>query len=826
MLLESFLSDVRYGIRALLRSPGFALVAVVSLALGIGANTTMFSVTNAALYRPLPFTDPDRLVVIYEQNVTREEWRRPPPLSSMIEWQDRATSFQQLEGIVGSAEANTLSGDGPAERVRIQFLTPGAFALLGLRPARGRAFDAEDAVPGSRALIISDGLWQRRFGRDPGVVGRTIRLGDAAQPIVGVMPAGAWTTMQDVDMWTPIDLRVNELSPQTRWLNTYARLRPTVTLEQAQAEMDGFARSMAERQPAAYKNWTLKVEQLSETYTRGAGTVLYMLLGAAGFVLLIACANVANLLMARAATRQKEIAVRLSLGAGRRRLFQQILTESLVLSVIGGAVGVLVGWGGLRIFLAMAPDRFPRMDEIAIDGNVLVFTLVVSLLTGILFGLAPAWRASRLNLVTMLKAGGGQSKSGRRHGGNRILAICEVALAFVLLVGAGLMINSVVRLQHVDVGYNPENLLTGRVQLSSSRYVQMLGGDMKRVTPQAPLFYRQVRERLASIPGVRSAAVASAAYSQSFRVVGRPEPPREQQLRVSVQEVGPDYFGTLGISLLKGRVIDDRDREGTQWVVVVNDTLARSVFPDEDPLGKPLHLQFGANAGVGRDDQQPRVIVGVVADIKNWGPAQRPAPAIYTSDQQHQWQYPSGGSAIHLQKTLYVRTSGEPSSVAAAVRQAVSEVDRDQTVFDVMPEIQRLERQIGRWLFFRNLYGIFGALALVLAVVGIYGLMSYSVAERRHEFGIRMALGADKSVVLRQVLGQGLLLAIAGIGIGTAGGIGLTRFLSNLLFGVKPHDPLTFLTVALVMVAVALLSCFVPARRATAMDPAKVLRTE
>jgi len=826
-VVDNFARDVGYGIRALLRSPGFAVVAVVSLALGIGANTTIFSVANAVLNRPLPFDDPDRLVVIYEQNTKREERRRLPSLSTMIEWQEQARSFEQVEGIVWGAEANTLSGEEAAERVRIQFLTPGAFSLLGVKPVHGRVFTPEDAVPGNRSVIISDGLWQRRFGGDPVVLERTIRMGDDWGPIVGVMPRGAWIApwMQDVDMWRPIDLRVNELSPQTRWLTTYGRLKQTVTLEQAQAEMDGFARRMAEQHPDAYKDWTVKVQPLGKAYA-GDATVLYMLLGAAGFVLLIACANVANLLLARGARRQREVAVRLSLGAGRRRLFQQLLTESLLLSLIGGAVGVLVGWAGLRIFLAMAPNRFPRADEIAIDGNVLLFTLAVSLLTGILFGLGPAWRATQLNLVTMLKEGGRQSTSGSRHRTNRILAVCEVALAFVLLVGAGLMINSVLRLQRVDVGYNPENLLTGRVHLVSSKYVELLGGDMKRVTPQAPLFYQQVKERLASIPGVRSAAVASAAYSQPFWVVGQSDPPREQQLQASVQEVGPDYFKTLGISLLTGRVIDERDREGSQWIAVVNETLVRNIFPNDDPLGKLLHLRFGVNAGVGRDDEQPRLIVGVVADVKNWGRAQPPMPAIYTSDQQHQWEYPSGGSAIHLQKTLYVRTSRQPAGIEHSVRRVVSEVDRDQTVFDVMPEAQRLEMQIGRWRFFRNLYGIFAGLAVILAVVGIYGLMSYSVAERRHEFGIRMALGAEKSSVLREVLGQGFVLSLVGIGIGIAAGFGLTRFLSNLLFEVKPEDPLTFVVVSLVMVAVALLSCYVPARRATTVDPANLLRTE
>jgi putative ABC transport system permease protein len=474
----------------------------------------------------------------------------------------------------------------------------------------------------------------------------------------------------------------------------------------------------------------------------------------------------------------------------------------------------------------MAPDRFPRSDEIAIDGNVLLFTSAVALLTGILFGLAPASRATRLDLVTMLKEGSRQTTVGSRGGRNRVLAVCEVALAFVVLVGAGLMINSVVRLQRVHVGYNPDNLLTGKIQLVSSKYVQMLGGDMKRVTPQAPLFYRQLKDRVAAIPGVRSVTVASAAYPQRFSVVGRTDAPREQQPQGSVQEVGPDYFATLGISLLKGRVIDERDREGSPWVAVVNETLARTMFPNDEPIGKLLQLRFGQNFGVGRDDQQPRLIVGVVNDVKNFGPAQPPTPAIYTSDQQHQWEYPSGGSAIHLQKTLYARTTLEPSSIVASLRQAVADVDRNQPVFEVMPEVQRLERQIGRWLFFRNLYGIFAGLALLLAIVGIYGVMSYSVAARRHEFGIRMALGGEKRDVLRQVLGQGLLLSLIGVGIGVAAALGLTRFLSTVLFDVKPQDPLTFLAVSLVMVVVALVSCYLPARRATAVDPAHVLRTE
>jgi predicted permease len=822
--LDGLMRDLQYGGRALLRSPSFSVVAIASLALGIGANTTMFSVAHAVLYRPLPFDDPDRLVVIHEQNAKTAS-QRLPPLASIIEWQEQARSFEQIEGIVWYAEANTVAADGGAERVRIQFLTPGAFSLLGMRPARGRLFTAADAVTGNRSAIISEGLWQRLFAGAPDIVQRTLRVGDLQWPIVGVLPGGSWTTpwLPDIDVWVPIDLRVNELTPQTRWLTAHGRLKASATIEQAQAEMDVLARRLAEQQPGVYRDWGLKIEPLAETYARGAGSVLYMLLGASGFVLLIACANVANLLLARGAGRQREVAIRLSLGAGRGRVFQHVLTESLLLSLIGGAAGVLVGWGGLRIFLAMASEGFPRAAEIAIDGNVLLFTCVVSLLTGILFGLAPAWRATTVSLVSMLKESGRPSAGGGRHRTNRLLAVAETALAFVLLVGAGLLINSVVRLQHVDVGYEADNLLSGRVQLGSSKYVEVLPENMKRVTPQAPLFYARVKERLASIPGVRSAAIASAAYSQRFRVAGRPE--SDQTPQASVQEIGPDYFQTLAIPVRKGRVIDERDRDSTQWVAVVNETLARSVFGSEEPIGKLLHLRFGGN-GVDRDDERPRLIVGVVADIKSGSPAQRPAPAIYTSDQQHQWAYPSGGSAIHLQKTLYVRTAADPAGFVGSMREVVSEVDRDQTAFDVMPETQRLELRIGRWRFFRNLYAIFAGLAVTLAIVGVYGLVSYSVAERRREFGIRMALGAEKPAVLRHVLGQGLLLSATGIAIGIVAGFGLTRFLGNLLFGITPHDPMTFVVVSVVMLGVALASCYVPARRATSVDPADVLRAE
>jgi putative ABC transport system permease protein len=400
-----------------------------------------------------------------------------------------------------------------------------------------------------------------------------------------------------------------------------------------------------------------------------------------------------------------------------------------------------------------------------------------------------------------------------------------MALAFVLLVGAGLMISSVSRLRQVDVGYNPGNLLTGTLNLSSSKYRELLGNDLKRLTPLAPMFYERAVEELRALPGVRSATTVSMTYSP-FRVVGRPEPPADQRVGATVHEVEPAYFETLSVPLRKGRLIEETDREGSPWVVVVNETFVQSYFPDEDPLGKLVVLQFGVSTGVGQDDQQPRRIVGVVADVKHFGPAQPALPSIYTSNQQHQWVYPSGGVGLHLQKTFYIRTTAEPMSLARPLSDVVTSLDPNETVYSIAAEVDRMEAQIGPWRFFQNLYGTFAGLALVLAVVGIYGVIAHSVGERRHEFGIRMALGAEKGNVLRLVLRQGLVLGLIGVAVGALASFGLTRFLGNLLFEVQPQDPLTFVSVSAVMLLVALVACYLPARRAMAVDPVKALRHE
>jgi putative ABC transport system permease protein len=810
------------------RSRGFTLVVLLSLALGIGANTTIFSVINAVLYRPLPFQDPDRLVLVSEYNLQQTGWERSPTLATLLEWQEQVRSFEQIEGVVWYLEGTNVSSGEGGERVSMQFVTPGAWSVLGVTPALGRNFTTEDADRGHRNVIISHGLWQRRFGGVPGVIGRPLRQQGQSSTIVGVMPRGFWIApwTQDAELWVPIDLANNELSPDTRWPRAYARLAPGVTLEKAQAEMDVFARRMAETRPGEYEGWGVRVEPLHEAYFQGGRKTLLTLLVAVGFVLLIACANVANLLLARSARREKEIAIRGSLGARRWRLVQQLLTESLLLGLLGGLAGLFVGWAGIRIFLALAPDWFPRAQEISIDLRVLLFTLAISLLTGLLFGLAPAVRASRPDLAEALKEGGRRTTRGPRQRGSRVLAVSEVALAFVLLVGAGLMMNTVIRLEHVDLGYDPDHLLVGEIELLSPKYREMLGNDMKRVTPQAGFFYDQILEGVEALPGTRSAALVSAPWPFPFRMVGAPEPAPDQQPRAGLMEVSSAYFETLGIPLRKGRLLDERDREGAPWVAVVNEAFVRRFSPDDEPLGRSVQVQLGSNAGVGRDEEQPRTIVGVVGDVRHWGPRQDPPPAMYISKHQHPWEYPSGDSRIHLRKSLIVHTASEPLALASAVREVVTKADRDQLVYDLMTEKQRISSQIGPWRFFARLYGLFAAMAILLAVVGVYGVMSYSVDQRSHEFGIRMALGAQRRDVMKQVLWEGLLMSAIGIGVGLAAAVGLTRFLASLLFGVEPYDPLTFAAISGVILLVGLLACCVPARRATILDPVEALRHE
>jgi putative ABC transport system permease protein len=603
-----------------------------------------------------------------------------------------------------------------------------------------------------------------------------------------------------------------------------------VTIEEAQAEMDTLTRRAEQDNPAMNKGWGARVHSLHEYAVGGYRTILYLLLGAVGFVLLMACANVANLLLARAAARQKEIAVRASLGAGRLRLVRQFLTESVLLAVLGGALGVLVADWGNRIFIALAPNWFARASEVRLDLTVLGFTLALSVATGILFGLVPAVQASRPDLNESLKEAGGRSTVGSRQRGRSLLVISEVALALVLLIGAGLMINSFLRLQNVELGFDTDNVMTAEVLLAGPKYYQLLGGDMKKVTPQGVVFFDDVVQRLKLLPGVESVSIAHMAppgfmADRVFRIIGAADGTRPQGAGYS--EVSAEFFRTLRIPLLKGRYLTDRDDEGSPWVAVINKAMASRHFPKEEPVGKYLQLTVtGGSAGVTVEEGQPRQIVGVVGDVRQWGPANEPVPTIYTSYRQRVWEYPGGGYTTHLRKHFVIRTASDPMALAGAVQKVVAEVDKDQVVYNLRTLEQVLSEFLGPWRFFMRLFGIFGGLAVLLATVGIYGVMSNAVNRRTHEFGVRMANGAERRDILKLVLLHGLKVTLIGVVIGVAGSLALTRLIAGLLHGVKPTDPVTFTAVAVFLTGIALLAAYIPARRASKVDPMVALRYE
>jgi putative ABC transport system permease protein len=813
-----------------LDNPGVTAVAVLSLALGIAANTTIFSVINTILLRPFPVEDPDRLIVLYETNRKRGGWRIPTA-ATHLEWKKHSQFVEDIALTDISGGPSTLSGLSQAQRVNLSYNSPNFFSVLGVRPFRGRTFLPEDAPWGDgTTVVISYSLWQRSFEGDPDIVGREVAIEDHKKTIVGVMPPGfsAVPSRRKVDVWMAWTAR----NPSIRWLQPIGRLRRDATIEQAQAEMDTFARRLEQEHPETNEGWGVGVETLHEYTVGGYRRVLYLLLGAVGFVLLIACINVANLTLARATARQKEMAVRASLGARRLRLLRQLLTESLLLALLGGVLGMLLAFWGIWIFVALAPTWFARTAEISIDATVLGFTLGIALFTGILFGLAPALKASKPDLNESLKETQRPSAGRSRHTGRNLLVVAEIGLALVLLVGAGLMINSFLRLQGVDPGFDPNNVLTAEFLLGGPKYFQQLEGNTKRVTPQGVIFFQQVLERLRALPGVVSASVSHMAPPgftpfHTFRIAGPSAQPPGRPLGAGYSEVSPDFFHTLRIPLLKGRYLSERDVEGSPWVVVINETMARRIFPDEDPIGRLLHVKIrGGSSVLTVEEDRPREIVGVVGDVRQWGPRGDPPPIMYGSYRQHVTDYPGGGYTVHLRKDLLIRTVSDPMSLAGTVSKIVAQVDKDQAVFGIKSVEQDLSDSLATQRFWMRLFGIFAGLAVILAAVGIYGVMSYVVSRRTHEIGVRMAMGAKRGDVLKLVVGQGLKLTLIGVAIGIAGGLAMTRLVRSFLYEVKPTDPLTFAAVSLVLAAVALAACYIPARRATKVDPMVALRHE
>lgn len=810
--LEVLWQDVRFGVRMLVKSPTFTIVAVIALALGIGANTAIFSVVNTVLLRPLPYNEPERLMMVWEDNSRHGYPRDTPAVANYIDWRDQNQVFESMAAIA-SASFN-LTGTGEPERIDGRRATANLFPLLGVEPHLGRWFSPEEDQPGAnRVVMMGHGLWQRRFGSDMNIIDKTILLNGESYRVIGVMPPDFQFPSREVELWTPIAFTNQEVANRgSHYLQVVARLKPAITLQQAQAEMNTIAARLAQQHPAENTNLGAAVTPLHEHVAGDIKPALLILLGAVGFVLLIACANVANLLLARAAVRQKEIAVRVALGASRLRLIRQFLTESILLAAVGGAVGLLLSLWGVSLLKTFIPENISQVKYIAIDGRVLIFTLLVSLLTGLIFGLAPATQASSFNLNETLKEGGRDSVGSRGNRIRSLLVIAEVAISLILLVGAGLLINSFLRLRNVDPGFRANNLLTMSMVLPQGKYP-----DHARRSA----FYTELVNRIEALPGVKSAAVTNwiplvrQGDSIGLSIEGRPDPAPGQGQRQSVvtRIIHPHYFRTMGIQLLQGRELGEQDRADSPAAAVISETMARRFFPGESPLGK--RITPGRADSTDPDDWA--TIVGVVKDVRQMELVADPKPQMYLSYNQ---------AGFFAPRFLVISTDVDPLSLSAVVRKTVWEIDRDQPVSNIRTMEDVLSDSIARQRFSMLLLAVFAALALVLAAVGIYGVMSYSVAQRAHEIGIRMALGAQRSDVLKMIVRQGLKLVLIGIAIGLAAAFTLTRVMTSLLFGVSATDPLTFITISLVLISVALLASFIPARRATRVDPMTALRYE
>ena len=813
--MESLLQDLRYGARMLLKQPGFTIVAVIALALGIGANTAIFSVVNAILLRPLNYKDSDRLVQI-NHNYPKLDLKASVSAIGYTHYRDHCDAFEAIGA--ASSWAVNLTESGDPERLLGMAVSHTFLPMLGIEPARGRVFTSDEDQPGhDRVVVLSDGLWHRRFAGDPNLVGNTIRLNGENYTVVGIMPPSfqfGREFAQPIDLYSPIAFTPEQLDPN-RWRNEFlfvvAKLKPNVTLEHAQAQMDTIAANVRREYFGGGdaddpSSWGLLLRSLSEIVVGEIRPALLVLLAAVGFVLLIACANVANLLLARAALRHKEIAIRSALGAGRWRVIRQLLTESILLAVIGGAIGLALAYWGMRAMLSLNEDRIPRAGEIGIDGRVLFFTAGVALLTGVLFGLFPALQTSKTDLHAVLKEGGRSGSARRSVRG--LFVVAEVALALVLLVGAGLLLKSFQKLQEVNPGFNPEHVLTMQISLPATKYQE---------PQQVDAFFQQALEKVNALPGVQSAGVSTsvpmsgANSAGSFSIEGRTIAPGEMAPWGNRWFAGASYFQTLGVPLIKGRYFDDRDVRDAPPVAIIDETMERKFWPDENPIGRRISFQ--------RDPQgNPvwREVVGVVGHVKHKG---------LEGESPVQYYIPHRQLAVN-NVFLVVRTAVEPASMAGAVRGSIQQVDRELPVFRVTTMERMVADSMTQRRFAMTLLGVFAFVALILASVGLYGVMSYSVTHRTNEIGIRMALGATVTDVLGMVVGQGMKLSLAGVGIGLAGAFALTRVMRTLLFGVSATDPLTYALVALVLAAVSLVACFVPARRATKVDPMEALRYE
>ncbi len=796
--------DFRYGCRMLRRQPLFSAIAILTLALGIGANSAIFSVVNAVLLRPLPFKEPDRLIKLWETFLPGGQGTVSVP--NLKDWREQNDVFTEIAAYQ-FGNFNLQGSDNP-ERVQGATVSANMFTVLGVEPQLGRGFLPEEDQPGHRVVVLSNQLWKRNFSSDPQILGKDIALGGEGFTVVGVMPAGFQFPRRTTELWVPlVTTPVQNQARGSHFLFALGRLKPGVSEAQAEEQMRVIASRLEQQYPEEQSGRSVLLIPLQEEMVRNVRPALLILLGAVGFVLLIACTNVANLLLARAAGRRREIAIRSALGAGRGRLMRQFLTESVLLGLLGGVVGLALAKIGLQALVTLAASFLPRADEVTLDGRVLGFTLLLSLVTGIGFGLAPALQVSRSSVQDVLKESGSSGNSARRNWLRSILVVVEVAAALVLLVGSGLLIKSFFRLQQVDTGLRPENVMTMGISLPDAKYP----------TPEtAALFYKQVLDRVTTLPGVQSAGIINLLPVQSWGFNGDieiegqgPYPPGQAPL-AEFRSISPDYFRALGVPLVSGRFFNDRDNQTGAPVIIINQTLARDLMPHQDPIGKRIR-------GLTPDWA---TVIGVVGDVRQSGLTNPTRPEIffpYTQDQ---------ASALGKNMSMVARATNDPTSLVSAIRAEVLAVDPAQPIYNVKTMQDVIADSVSNSRLNMVLLTIFAAVALVLAMIGIYSVMSYTVNQSTREIGIRMALGARPGHVLKLVVGHGLLLAVIGVVIGAVCAFALTRLMSSLLYGVTATDPVIFSAVSLAIMIVAVMSSYIPARRAIKVDPMIALRYE
>lgn len=802
-LIEDLWQDFRFGLRSLLKRPGFTAIALLALALGIGANTAIFSLVNAVILQPLPYRDPDRLISVYGTRNRSTQGSVGP--TDFLDYRSQNKTFEQFAASGSMMLPMNLTGSGEPERLNASIITGNYFDTFGVRPALGRGFSLENEKTGQdHVTVLSHAFWQTRFGGDPNIVNKTINLDGKAYEVLGVMPAEV-VLPQPAQLWVPINFDADpEMKMRNaRFLRGVGRLKEGVTLDQAQTDTDLIAAQLEQQYPDSNTGWSLRLIPLREILVGGSRTMLFILFGAVGFVLLIACANVANLLLVRAAARQKEIAMRTALGASRLRIIRQMITESLLLAIFGGALGALLAVAGVKLLVSLGEDNIPRTANVKIDATVLAFTLLISLATGLLFGLAPAIRTMKENLVDALKDGiRGGSEATVKNRTRSLLVVFESAIAVMLLIAAGLLIRSLVALQNVDPGFDPNNVLTLRVDLPRQKY---------NTPEKASNFFEQLETRVAGLPGVEAVGLitdlplSGEARDMPYRVEGRPA--TSDIAFVDFRRVNKNYFSAMRIPLRRGRNFTEQEVRQSDKAIVVSQAFVDSVFPNEEALGKRLIIWSGIR-------NEPYEIIGIVGDTRYQSLQGEPSATMYVPTREL------------LFVNLVIRTQGDPLSLVGGVRKEVNALDPDQPIAAIRPMTEWVAMSAAGARYRTTLLGLFALLAMILAATGIYGVMSYSVAQRTQEIGVRMALGARPLDVLKLVVRQGMMLVLIGVIVGLAGALALTRVMSSLLFGVTERDPITFVAVAALLIVVAFIACFVPAHRATRIDPLIALRCE